>query len=53
MPPAVEVPDDEEFEKELREVLAKPDSWHLERVDRAVRGAGRADRRHRRVPAKG
>ena len=52
MPPAVEIPHDDEFKKELREVLAKPDSWYLERVDRAVRGAGRAARKHRRVPAK-
>jgi hypothetical protein len=34
----VRIPDDEEFRKELKEVLAKPDEWYLERVDRAVKG---------------
>jgi hypothetical protein len=30
---------DDEFQKELKEVLAKPEQWDLERVDRAVQGA--------------
>jgi hypothetical protein len=49
----VEIPGDEEFKKELKEVLAKPDSWYLERVDRAVRGVVKRDGKHRRVSAKG
>jgi hypothetical protein len=52
MPVSVEV-SDKEFEKELKEILAKPDSWYLERVDRAVKGAPRRDRKHRRIPSKG
>ncbi|MCS4540662.1 MAG: hypothetical protein HYU03_08240 [Thaumarchaeota archaeon] len=52
--PEVRIPDDEEFRKELKEVLAKPDEWYLERVDRAVRGAIRVrGRRSLRVSRKG
>jgi hypothetical protein len=52
MPASVEI-SDEEFKKELKEKFAKPEAWYLERVDRAVKGAGRPDRKHRRVPSKG
>ena len=33
----INVPQDEEFKKELRDALEKPTKWYLERVDRAVR----------------
>jgi hypothetical protein len=45
-------PLDDEFRKELKEVLEKPDQWYLERVDRAVKGAINVRRRHMRVPHK-
>jgi hypothetical protein len=49
----VAVPNDGEFRKELRAVLAKPDKWYDERVERAVRGAKRVKRRAERVSRKG
>jgi hypothetical protein len=44
---------EDEFRKELREVLEKPDQWYLERVDRAVKGATNVRRRRLQVPHKG
>jgi hypothetical protein len=49
---SVTIPDDEEFRKELKEALAKPDEWYDERVERAVRGALGVKRRAHRVPKK-
>lgn len=49
----VAVPNDKEFQKNLRDVLAKPDEWYDERVDRAVRDAKRVKRRAGRVSRKG
>ena len=43
---------EEEFRKELREVLEKPEQWYLERVDRAVKGATSVRRRRVQVPHK-
>ena len=50
---SMQAKENEEFAEELRQILAKPDSWYLERVDRAVRGATGLDRKHRGVPKKG
>ncbi len=47
------VSQDKEFERELKEVLAKPEEWYLGRVDRAVKGAIVAKRRTFRVSRKG
>jgi hypothetical protein len=44
---------EEELEKELREVLAKPDEWYLKQADRALKGGSDARRRHVRVSGKG
>ena len=48
----VEIPEDEEFRKELKAALSKPEEWYLERVDRAVRRATRVKRRPVRVQSK-
>jgi hypothetical protein len=44
--------EDEEFQRELKEVLAKPEKWYLERVDRAVKGARDVRTRRLRVSRK-
>jgi len=49
----VHVPEDEEFKKLLKEVIAKPDSWYDVRVERAVRGAPSVKRRTLQVSRKG
>lgn len=47
------LPEDEEFERMLKETLKKPMSWYEERADRAVRFAVYGKRRATRVPRKG
>ena len=47
---AFNLEDDEEFQKLLTEVLAKPKEWYDERVERAVRAG--IERKAVRVPRK-
>ena len=35
----VSIPQDEEFQRLLTRILAKPDEWYMERVDRAVKAS--------------
>jgi hypothetical protein len=49
----VSIPEDEEFERILKEALSKPVEWYLTRAERALRGKGRVKRRTSRFSRKG
>ena len=44
--------DDEEFKKELDDMLAKPKEWWIERAERAIRG-GRVNTRKNKKASRG
>ncbi len=45
----VRVTEDEEFDKELKVMLAKPKKWWLERAERAIRGDMIDERKSKRA----
>jgi hypothetical protein len=49
----VSIPQDEEFERLLKDALKKPMKWHEDRAERAVRGSGNVKRRPAHVAHKG
>jgi hypothetical protein len=49
----VSIPEDEEFERLLKDALKKPMKWYEERAERAVRGSLNVSRRTARTSRKG